>query len=458
MTAAAVANSATTNVATVVGVNPNLTQTISVLTAGDALILYIVNASAVSGFAASAVSSTTVGTTGWTRGVSIAGTVGTIEIWYNLNPAIPSGTNTITITLIGTAPLAGCRVEEWSLPPSSIGWAVESIATNSGTSTSPSLSQTLNRVGDFAVVFSDGIAQTASPAGNYLSSSGPTTSGVQKNGCTLIEPLFSPIYGPTTATWTTATSSAWTTCGIVFTGGYTQSNTEFGVATSGNTVTISSIAPAPIKGSLLYLACRLPAVTAISSPPSGWTQIQSPISTAGSAPYYDVAYYKVATGTESSASLTWTGTAASTGVARAVMEYAEFSGFLGTPTLDLFAQGGGTIATAGSAATSGSQKPSKIPELSVGFLVTASTMTVNATATYSATSSGSQSMVVGPFLAPNNAVLGWVQYTAVPSNGAAQTWTFTWTSGGSSRWAVQGATFYDRLPWVTGRVRFQQGG
>lgn len=191
----------TTNVT---ALQASIAQAITVTNAGDCLVAYVVNATQTSGYAASVVSG--AGAT-WYLGVSKAGTVGVIDIWYGLNAS--SGAQTVTITMNGVTPTTGCTVQEWSGIAAAP--AIEAFTSTNATSTTPNLTLSPANLGDVLLILSDAPAETASPTGLWTAYVGPTTTAVQKNG---IAYQVASTVTPQIASWTVV-SGAWTTCGII---------------------------------------------------------------------------------------------------------------------------------------------------------------------------------------------------------------------------------------------------
>jgi hypothetical protein len=190
---------APTNVAVTAG---TLAPSLAGVTALDTLVLTVINATQTSGQAASAVSG---GGATWALAGTFPGTVGVVDVW--IGTAAAAGTATLSVTLNGSVPTAGCQLDEWS----GLSGAVETSGTASGTSTAPALTIAPLQNRDVVIVVSDAATETASPGAPWTLLAGPTTASTQKNG---IAYQIASYTAAQTATWTTL-SSAWTTLGVV---------------------------------------------------------------------------------------------------------------------------------------------------------------------------------------------------------------------------------------------------
>jgi hypothetical protein len=191
---------AATNMAVTAG---TLSPSLTLVAVGDTLVLTVFNDTQTSGQAASAVSG---GGCTWALGGTFAGTVGVIDIWIGTGAA--AGTASLTVTLNGVTPTAGCQLDEWL---GLSGTVQVAAATGSGTSTAPSLSQTPVANRDVLYAVSTAATETGSPGAPWVALTGPTNGGAQKNG---IAYYISTYKKAQAATWTTA-SSAWITLGLV---------------------------------------------------------------------------------------------------------------------------------------------------------------------------------------------------------------------------------------------------
>jgi hypothetical protein len=427
----------------------SFTQSLSGVVAGDAFILYVISTARTSAPAAALVTST--GSPVWNSlGTIGSGGPGAIDIWWTPSGS-PGGSITITITPNGipTPQLIGCYAEEWNLSPSTSSWVIHAASNNAGATGNPTLTLTPRQSTDLVTVFFSAVAGiTASPASPWVDNAGPV-SGLSGEAY-----LNATSSSSQSATWTSAGSAAWETLGVVISDGFTNPHSYVGTVTSGNTVTTTITVP-PLAGQLIWASIRVPTLTSPSTPPtvqalnsgSGLVQNLIPIGVPAqvAAAIYEQVYYAVAVGTEASLSCTWTGTAAAAAPGQAILEYDEFDGFAGLPTLDISAeaQSGGA---ATSVSASGAKRAKATPELAICSAAIGNTSGAWKLSTSTYNSVAFQAFTQGTSSGYLNTA--WLDYTGTaPLNPVFQ---MAWTTSRSS--SVFGATFFDQT-WVNGQVR-----
>lgn len=224
-----------------------------------------------------------------------------------------------------------------------------------------------------------------------------------------------------------------------------------------NVVTTSEF-PAPSANQLAWVVLRTPALTTPSTPPTvlltnalsvtltTMTAIGTPVEIGTSGTLYQQTYYAQTVGTERFATATWVGTAASAAPTQAVIEYDEFDGFSGTPTLDL-SQTGSSPSNAAFAGLSTTTHPVATTELAIQAVSVGNTSGAWQTGSSNSvfkqnTSGGTGNFTFTDGNSTSYQNVGWVQpstMTLTPS--LNNSWTVTWTT--SRAWGSTAVTFYD---------------
>lgn len=210
---------------------------------------------------------------------------------------------------------------------------------------------------------------------------------------------------------------------------FTNPVSAIGTAITGSSVTTATFAtPSPGQLMVVNVRCVCSSTPAITI--TGWTAIGSPLAVASND--YTQMFYKVAVGTETSVTASFTNASLSASPAEAVISYLEIDGFSGTPTLDVSATGTGSSGLGGASSS---------VSTTVANEVAVSAVACNNTFTSSQGNFPSASHLTGNNTAgATNSLqaMGWLGLTSTHASA-----TFSWNWVTSRVWGVTGATFYD---------------
>ena len=230
---------------------------------------------------------------------------------------------------------------------------------------------------------------------------------------------------------------------------FTLRQGAFSTSTTGTTIS-TTIGSTPNVGQLLIAAARTPApVTTLTNvgytAPSGFSFIPStPIQIGASGVMWATLLYKVAGASEpTSITLAWPlGTAAAAAPGQATLEYDEFNGFTGTPTLDILTSATSSSNDVSTGSINFPSNPTAVHELALCYAATGNTSgawkPINSTygqgitATVLAFTNGNASSYSN---------VGWCDNTNDFRTGGVPNIGDTWTT--SRAWAGIGATFKD---------------